>query len=699
MTEPGTRATGPLPAPPVVDSSGGGGSPPGRSRRWIREAIGPIVVVALVLARLWPVLTTLETRLWGPFGIDQSIQLWFHWWVDHAVTIGQDPTYCTWINYPTGQALGAGFVNFVHPLLTRLVSGSVGLVGAINLLYLAVFAMTGIAGYALGRVVSGGRVFGVLTGVTLSLNPWMLAQVEVVGLHTENVDIALLALFLLALLRCTGGGWMRGAVAGGVAGAAVLVEAHHGVYLVLLAFGWTVWRMADGTPGARRTALSQALAGAAVLAAVSAPGVLLATSSLATHSPTTSGPLLTRPGSKRYRLLRPQQVDGEPVSSLFLSWALLGSLAAGAVAVGGAWLLISRRRRRKTDAGTPEGAAVSQPETNSREPTAVGWAPRTWDLPFWLVAVVGFYLISLGPYLALSPHAHPRGYVARPAQPSSKLRLPPPPARSYKGSVLPLPYLFLRDYVPVMGREQWPERYYKMVLLLMLLLLAWAWRRGRTIGRHGPVGLVLCLACLALVHVQADWHLRLARSFERPAGMRLPNLLTRAVTTRKKLGPAAALAPRGRGPGAARGAAVLVLPPADWTGTDPSAVSAFLDQTRHRRPLVNTFLPPGVVRRSRPRQLRRSLQWLRRGDPGRCADLCGTLGRLGVGHVLLRPTPGWDGRAGLLLRLRSCGLNQSWRRQGHLLLRCGRGPAQSGNGPPPGFLGGEGRNPKATHLQ
>ena len=191
----------------------------GTSRKHRAQAIfGKVAVLVwfalLAVVLTWPLAAQLGTHLLGArWDTEHTGAAWASWWFRTALAQGLHPWRCPWILYPVGSSdLLARMGISLNFLLAAPVMEWIGFIRGYNSMILAIVALNGIAGYALGRQVGGDRVTGVALGTFLVASSFL--QKELMAAHPDNANLSWLLLFFAAALSFLerGGGWrMAGA--------------------------------------------------------------------------------------------------------------------------------------------------------------------------------------------------------------------------------------------------------------------------------------------------------------------------------------------------------------------------------------------------------------------------------------------------------------------------------------------------------
>jgi hypothetical protein len=164
--------------------------------RFGRSWTGPALLCALLaVAHTWPLATAPGTLSRNDNG-DAQLNEWIMAWVAHQLPREPGRLFQANIFYPASDTLA-----FSEPLIVPALLGApVAWLGGspvlvMNLMVIAGFALTALAGYALIYRWTGDRVAALLTGSTLAFNTHTLTRLaHVQGLHLYGLPLALLAI-------------------------------------------------------------------------------------------------------------------------------------------------------------------------------------------------------------------------------------------------------------------------------------------------------------------------------------------------------------------------------------------------------------------------------------------------------------------------------------------------------------------------
>jgi hypothetical protein len=214
-------------------------------------------LVALLL--LGPVVGAFATAIpGGPVAHTDGWQnVWNLWWVQQALTKGQNPFETPLLFYPQGASLYLQTLGITNGLLVLPVTLIWGPVAGYNTALLLALTLTGLAGYALALHVITNRWAAFLAGLLLTCTPFHLTRV-----WDGQLELAALqwpTLYLLFLVRALEGDRRRDALLAGILLAITgLTSWYYLLFMVLMSLGVLVlWAVPLGRgargPGSRRT--------------------------------------------------------------------------------------------------------------------------------------------------------------------------------------------------------------------------------------------------------------------------------------------------------------------------------------------------------------------------------------------------------------------------------------------------------------
>jgi hypothetical protein len=210
--------------------------------------------VALAVVVTWPLVTLIGSpRIAGGTGVvftfqDGSQNVWNLWWARYALAHGYNPFWTPLLYYPDGVQMYLQTLNYVNALLTMPVNLLAGPVAAYQVAVLLGVALTGYGGFLLARHFVPQAPVAFLAGALLTAAPFHILTLQ--NNQLQLIAMQCLPLYMLALLRLDGlpvakGLWpiprAEWAVAGSLAGAAVLVALTDWYWVLICAVFTAVW--------------------------------------------------------------------------------------------------------------------------------------------------------------------------------------------------------------------------------------------------------------------------------------------------------------------------------------------------------------------------------------------------------------------------------------------------------------------------
>lgn len=397
--------------------------------------------LGVAFAATFPAFTGPPESVVGGFqGPDLVGTAWTWWWTSFALWQGLDPTRCAWTFFPAGLYPVASF-NLVDAFLVAPLYWGFDPIRAYNLGNVWLLSLTGLSGYALGRMAGARRGPAVVAGILLMCCPYVLGET-----WTGRPGQAFLAFVALGLgcwvrlLRGGGWGWVAAAAA-----STTLAFLEYWYYGLFLVFGVVV---AAGFEA--RTVLGVGRVRVPVAGALVAIGVLPFVAMLLSGDAFLPG-MVTSDGFTDHGPLG----RGEPG----LNWAMDSSLWVGWVLARGSGITGERR-------------ILYALLLASLAPLVAFRRGRGC----WIGAVLVGWVLTLGPW--------PVGWDGRVL------------------AEVPLPWLWLYDHFPLFHRFWWPPRaqallYVGLVALVAVNLTDLA-RGLPRVGRFLPVALVFAFTVESL---------------------------------------------------------------------------------------------------------------------------------------------------------------------------------------------------------
>ena len=237
------------------------------SRALARQtALAGLFFAAAAVLFTWPLAARLTSGM--PDLFDDKLTAWIFHWEFHQVFRDPLRLFDTNIFYPARDTLAFsenlfGAAVFGFPLY----AAGLSTLATANVLMLLGMALSGVAGWALAREVTGDPEASLVGGIVFAFVPWRIAQLP----HVQFQWGGFLALLLLFLLRALDRGTRRDAALFGLFfGWNALSNVHYAMFsgllvVLVLAHDYLTREKALFFPRFRRVLLAGAVAGCAVL--------------------------------------------------------------------------------------------------------------------------------------------------------------------------------------------------------------------------------------------------------------------------------------------------------------------------------------------------------------------------------------------------------------------------------------------------
>ena len=215
------------------------------SRRALWVCLLVLSYSALTLLFTYPLLFHLDTLHVGEAGGDAKSYLWSYWWVEKALSSGNDPFETTAIFHPIGIGLALHTLSFLQGVVHIPLRALVGDVVAPNLIVLWTFVATALAMYSLARYTGANRTGAFLAGIVLAFCPYRLSKLS--G-HYDLLGTEWIPLYVLLLMKLADGkrtSLLRLAATAGVAAACGYTALSYLPFLFLFTLLYLVVRISD----------------------------------------------------------------------------------------------------------------------------------------------------------------------------------------------------------------------------------------------------------------------------------------------------------------------------------------------------------------------------------------------------------------------------------------------------------------------
>jgi hypothetical protein len=169
------------------------------------------IYTLVAAAYAWPLLRHFGHRLAGN-GYDMYVFQWANWWIARALSQGQSPYHTTMIFYPQGVNLHFLSFSWLNTLVWWLLRAIVGNAAAYNFTVWWSWPLTGVGAYLLAREATGDRRAAFLAGLVYAFYPYHFAQRN----HLNLLSVQWIPLSLLFLMRTVRRGRVRDGLLAGL---------------------------------------------------------------------------------------------------------------------------------------------------------------------------------------------------------------------------------------------------------------------------------------------------------------------------------------------------------------------------------------------------------------------------------------------------------------------------------------------------
>jgi hypothetical protein len=463
-----------------------------RASIWRVRLLVVIAYGALATLFTWPLPLHMSEQTVLARGGDFYLNIWNMWWTKFSLlTLHQHPFYTDYLHFPVGQSLLYHDGDVLNGVLSIPLQSAFGLLATFNLMRLAHLVFSGVAAYALCRLLGLPRPAAWVAGALylmcpITSNAFDLGQLDI-------ISTGWIPLYILCLIRGLGkraiglapGRWWWLAGAAFALSAAALASWYFSIALLLFTALYVVWELAalwlqgrrassadaaarmgseeqssHPSLAARHSLLATYIVGRAAIVGLGA-GVLLSPLIIAVAQENTTGAsyivsplrtIITSSADLLAPFLPMPAHYNDPTINPFGGTVALGWTVMGLTAVA----LVLRRRVQYSKFKVPGSKLLLD-----LEPGTLNFELGGGHLYFWLAAAVTFLVLALGPHLLVWG----------------------------KDTGVPMPYLLLNK-VPLLGAARVPMRLIVIVSLAASILAAYGlvvlWklmraRRPRTI--------------------------------------------------------------------------------------------------------------------------------------------------------------------------------------------------------------------------
>jgi hypothetical protein len=163
---------------------------------------------------------------------DVWILAWDNWWIQRALSSGQNLFYTTSMFFPAGVSLASHSFSFTHTLISSLLQVFTDTTAAYNLGIWLIFPVAGLGMYLLARHVTQSRAAAWIAGLLYAFAPYHMTQ-ALGHPHLSYVQfIPFAVLFILKAIELPRARYVVGAIA------ALVLTAYAGPHLLIVTLTW-----------------------------------------------------------------------------------------------------------------------------------------------------------------------------------------------------------------------------------------------------------------------------------------------------------------------------------------------------------------------------------------------------------------------------------------------------------------------------
>ena len=200
-------------------------------RPWQEFVIVTLGYVVAAAVMTYPLLFQLQAGLVS-HSIDVNILAWDNWWIQHALSSGQNIFYTTLMFFPPGVSLASHSFSFTHTLISALLQVFTDTTAAYNLAIWLIFPIAGLGMYWLARYVTHSRAAAWIGGLIFAFAPYHLTQ-ALGHPHLSYVQfIPFAVLFILKAIEAPRLRYVAGAIV------ALVLTAYAGPHLLVVTLTW-----------------------------------------------------------------------------------------------------------------------------------------------------------------------------------------------------------------------------------------------------------------------------------------------------------------------------------------------------------------------------------------------------------------------------------------------------------------------------
>lgn len=180
--------------------------------QWLWRILLLVGFVIVAIFTTYPLIQNLDTHLVGRT-TDALLHYWNNWWVQKAITTGQNPFFTAYLSYPYGVSLVTHNFAWFNILPWLLLEPFIDGIVAYNLVILLSLVLCGLSMYWLVMDLLGERHAAFIAGLIYMAWPYRLSQLD----HPNLIATYFMPVFFLFLGRTLRNGRWRDAVFAGIA--------------------------------------------------------------------------------------------------------------------------------------------------------------------------------------------------------------------------------------------------------------------------------------------------------------------------------------------------------------------------------------------------------------------------------------------------------------------------------------------------
>jgi hypothetical protein len=200
-------------------------------RPWQEFVIVVLGYVGAAAVMTYPLLFQLQAGLVS-HSPDVWILAWDNWWIQHALSTGQNIFHTSLMFFPSGVSLASHSFSFTHTLISALLQVFTDTITAYNLAIWLSFPVAGLGMYWLARYVTRSRPAAWIAGLIFAFAPYHMTQ-ALGHPHLSYVQfIPFAVLFILKTIETPRVRYVAGAIV------ALVLTAYAGPHLLVVTLTW-----------------------------------------------------------------------------------------------------------------------------------------------------------------------------------------------------------------------------------------------------------------------------------------------------------------------------------------------------------------------------------------------------------------------------------------------------------------------------